>query len=91
MKNEQKAQQIIDCNRANCLECGGALSVANGCNEFRHIMAMAQCKDAHVKVVLKDMLRTYYDAPDAYPEIPRSEDEVIKAIADKLNINLNDE
>ena len=45
MTNEVKVQQIIGCNRANCLECGGSLSVAKGCAEFRHIMAMADSKD----------------------------------------------
>ena len=45
MTNEGKAQQIIGCNRANCLECGGRLSVANGCTEFKRIMAMADFKD----------------------------------------------
>ena len=45
MINEQKAQQIRGCNRANCLECGGSLSVANGCVEFERIMAMADFKD----------------------------------------------
>lgn len=45
MTNEEKAQQIIGCNRANCLECGGSLSVANGCVEFERIMAMADFKD----------------------------------------------
>lgn len=45
MTNEQKAQQIMGCNRANCLECGGSLSVANGCTEFERIMEMAKWKD----------------------------------------------
>ena len=49
MTNEEKAQQIIGCNRANCLECGGSLSVANGCVEFKRIMAMAKWKDHKIK------------------------------------------
>lgn len=45
MKDELKAQEIIGCNRENCLECGGSLSVANGCVQFRRIMEMAAWKD----------------------------------------------
>lgn len=45
MTNEEKAQHIIGCNRANCLACGGSLSVQNGCAEFERIIAMADFKD----------------------------------------------
>ena len=46
MKDEQKAMEIIGkgCQRENCLECGGSLSVENGCVQFRKLMEMAEWK-----------------------------------------------
>lgn len=47
MTNKQKAEEIIGvgCNRQNCSECGGGLSVAEGCVEFRHLKEMAEWKE----------------------------------------------
>ena len=47
MTNEEKAQKIIGggCNRQDCYECGGGLSVAEGCVEFKHLMEMAEWKE----------------------------------------------
>lgn len=47
MTNEEKAQEIIGegCNRQDCHECGGSLSVVEGCVEFRHLKEMAEWKD----------------------------------------------
>ena len=47
MTNEEKAQEIIglDCNRGNCLKCGGKLAVENGRSDFRNIIEMAEWKD----------------------------------------------
>lgn len=92
MTNEQKAKEIAGYKpdeKPGITMFQGQDGDKYSC--YESAMAMAKYKDAHVKVVLKDMLRTYYDAPDAYPEMQRSEDEVIEAIADKLNINLDDE
>ena len=45
--NEEKAMEIIGngCQRENCLECGGKLSVENGCVQFRRLMEMAAWKE----------------------------------------------
>jgi hypothetical protein len=56
ISNEQKAQQIIGCNRANCFECGGSLSVANGCTEFERIIAMAEWKDEQEVEFLQSLM-----------------------------------
>ena len=45
MTNEEKAQEIIGCNRENCLECGGSLSVEKGCVSFRRMIEMAEWKE----------------------------------------------
>lgn len=47
MTNEEKAREIIGggCNKQNCSECGGSLSVAEGCVEFRHLKEMAEWKE----------------------------------------------
>lgn len=47
MTDLEKAQEIIGggCNRQGCHECGGGLSVAEGCVEFRHLKEMAEWKE----------------------------------------------
>lgn len=52
MTNEEKAFKIIGCDR-DCLNCGGKLSVPNGCAEFRNVMEMARCKDEFYKLELE--------------------------------------
>jgi len=54
MKNEEKVQQIIGggCNRQDCHECGGSLSVAEGCVEFIHLKEMAEWKDYQIRDIL---------------------------------------
>ena len=51
ISNEEKAFKIIGCDR-DCLNCGGKLSVPNGCAEFRNVMEMARCKDEFYKLEL---------------------------------------
>jgi hypothetical protein len=53
---EKKAQEILGCSRDNCLECGGSLSVANGCSEFEHIMQMADWLLDHLFISVEDEL-----------------------------------
>lgn len=60
MKNEEKAQNIIGCSRDNCCECGGSLSVDNGCVEFQHIMQMAEWKDGQYAEA-RELLRLCYN------------------------------
>lgn len=47
MTNEEKAREIIGggCNKKGCRECGGSLSVAEGCVEFRHLKEMSEWKE----------------------------------------------
>lgn len=58
MTNEEKAQEIIGvgCNRQNCSECGGGLSVAEGCVEFRHLKEMAEWKDEQFSIERKQLI-----------------------------------
>ena len=64
LSNEQKAQQIIGCNRVNCLECGGSLSVANGCTEFERIIAMAEWKDGQFENAINEIKVNIIEARD---------------------------
>ena len=58
MTNEEKAQTIVGdyCNREHCLECGGSLSVENGCYEFQQIMEMAEWKDKQYSDVIEMLI-----------------------------------
>ena len=61
MTNEEKAHKIIGegCNKQNCSECGGSLSVAGGCMEFRHLKEMAEWKEQQMIVKAVDWLQSH--------------------------------
>lgn len=63
MTNEEKASEIIGggCNRQSCSECGGSLSVVEGCVEFRHLKEMAEWKDEQM-MELCNVARNIYAA-----------------------------
>lgn len=68
MTNEEKAKKIIggECNRQDCHECGGSLSVVEGCVEFIHLKEMAEWKEKQMidKACkwLKEHARDYFFA-----------------------------
>lgn len=63
MTNEEKAREIIGggCNKKGCRECGGSLSVAEGCVEFRHLKEMAEWKEKQM-IELWNVTRNVYEA-----------------------------